>query len=97
MAYNYHGPVVKIGYFAQNQAQLLDGEITVFDTIDRVAVGDIRTKMSWLTTITVPLKSFIACFRISLVFMSRWLVGSARGGQAGTGRRKDFVCRTART
>ena len=36
---------VKIGYFAQNQAQLLDGEITVFDTIDRVAVGDIRTKI----------------------------------------------------
>ncbi len=35
----------KIGYFAQNQAQLLDGEITVFDTIDRVAVGDIRTKI----------------------------------------------------
>ncbi len=36
---------VRIGYFAQNQAQLLDGEITVFDTIDRVAVGDIRTKI----------------------------------------------------
>ena len=36
---------VKIGYFAQNQATLLDGEITVFDTIDRVAVGDIRTKI----------------------------------------------------
>ena len=31
---------VQIGYFAQNQAQLLDGEITVFDTIDRVAKGD---------------------------------------------------------
>ncbi len=39
------GHNVKIGYFAQNQAQLLDGEITVFDTIDRVAVGDIRTKI----------------------------------------------------
>ena len=38
-----HG--VKIGYFAQNQAQLLDEEISVFDTIDRVAVGDIRTKI----------------------------------------------------
>lgn len=36
---------VKIGYFAQNQAQLLDGEVTVFDTIDRVAVGDIRLKI----------------------------------------------------
>lgn len=36
---------VKIGYFAQNQASLLDGEITVFDTIDQVAVGDIRTKI----------------------------------------------------
>lgn len=39
------GHNVKIGYFAQNQAQLLNGEITVFDTIDRVAVGDIRTKI----------------------------------------------------
>ena len=38
-----HG--VKIGYFAQNQAQLLDENISVFDTIDRVAVGDIRTKI----------------------------------------------------
>lgn len=34
-----------IGYFAQNQAALLDGEATVFDTIDRVAVGDVRTKI----------------------------------------------------
>lgn len=39
------GHNVKIGYFAQNQAQLLDGELTVFDTIDHVAVGDIRTKI----------------------------------------------------
>lgn len=39
------GHNVKIGYFAQNQAQLLDGNITVFDTIDHVAVGDIRTKI----------------------------------------------------
>ena len=39
------GHNVKIGYFAQNQAQLLDGELTVFDTIDRVAVGEIRTKI----------------------------------------------------
>ena len=39
------GHNVKIGYFAQNQASLLDGEITVFDTIDRVATGDIRTKI----------------------------------------------------
>ncbi len=36
---------VKIGYFAQNQAQMMDEELTVFDTIDRVAVGDIRTKI----------------------------------------------------
>ena len=36
---------VKIGYFAQNQAQLLDDNLTVFDTIDRVAEGDIRTKI----------------------------------------------------
>lgn len=39
------GHNVQIGYFAQNQAQLLDGEITVFDTIDRVAKGDIRLKI----------------------------------------------------
>ncbi len=39
------GHNVKIGYFAQNQATLLNGEISVFDTIDRVAVGDIRTKI----------------------------------------------------
>ena len=39
------GHNVKIGYFAQNQAQLLDEDLTVFDTIDRVAVGDIRTKI----------------------------------------------------
>lgn len=39
------GHNVKIGYFAQNQASMLDGEISVFDTIDRVAVGDIRTKI----------------------------------------------------
>ena len=38
-----HG--VKIGYYAQNQAQLLDDDLSVFDTIDRVAVGDIRTKI----------------------------------------------------
>ncbi|MCF0181150.1 MAG: ABC-F family ATP-binding cassette domain-containing protein [Muribaculaceae bacterium] len=40
------GHNVKIGYFAQNQAQLLDGDITVHDTIDRVAVGDIRTRIN---------------------------------------------------
>ena len=39
------GHNVKIGYFAQNQAQLLDENLTVFDTIDRVAIGDIRTKI----------------------------------------------------
>ncbi len=39
------GHNVQIGYFAQNQAQLLDGDITVFDTIDRVATGDMRTKV----------------------------------------------------
>jgi ATP-binding cassette subfamily F protein 3 len=39
------GHNVKIGYFAQNQAQLLDGNKTVFDTIDDVAVGDVRTKI----------------------------------------------------
>ncbi len=39
------GHNVQIGYFAQNQASLLDESLTVFDTIDRVAVGDIRTKI----------------------------------------------------
>lgn len=39
------GHNVKIGYFAQNQAQLLDENLTVFDTIDYVAEGDIRTKI----------------------------------------------------
>lgn len=39
------GHNVKIGYFAQNQASLLDTTVTVFDTIDRVAIGDIRTKI----------------------------------------------------
>lgn len=39
------GHNVQIGYFAQNQAQLLDGNVTVFDTIDCVAKGDIRLKI----------------------------------------------------
>lgn len=39
------GHNVQIGYFAQNQAQLLDGELTVFDTIDRVAKGDVRLRI----------------------------------------------------
>ena len=39
------GHNVKIGYFAQNQAALLDENLSVFDTIDYVAVGDIRTKI----------------------------------------------------
>jgi ATP-binding cassette, subfamily F, member 3 len=39
------GHNVKIGYFAQNQAALLDGELTVFDTIDQIAVGDVRVKI----------------------------------------------------
>ncbi|MBR3939338.1 MAG: ABC-F family ATP-binding cassette domain-containing protein [Bacteroidales bacterium] len=39
------GHQVSIGYFAQNQAALLDGEKTVFDTIDQIAVGDIRPKI----------------------------------------------------
>ena len=40
------GHNVKIGYFAQNQAQLLDESLTVYDTIDYVAVGDIRTRIN---------------------------------------------------
>ncbi len=39
------GHNVQVGYFAQNQASLLDGELTVFQTIDDVAKGDIRTKI----------------------------------------------------
>jgi ATP-binding cassette subfamily F protein 3 len=39
------GHLVKIGYFAQNQASLLDENLTVFETIDYVATGDIRTKI----------------------------------------------------
>ncbi len=39
------GANVDIGYFAQNQDDLMDGEFTVFDTLDRVAVGDVRTKL----------------------------------------------------
>ena len=39
------GHNVQTGYFAQNQAQLLDERLTVFDTIDRVATGDIRLKI----------------------------------------------------
>jgi len=39
------GHNVKIGYFAQNQAALLDENLTVFDTIDQIAVGDVRTKI----------------------------------------------------
>ncbi len=39
------GANVNVGYYAQNQEDLMDGEITVFDTLDRVAVGDIRTRL----------------------------------------------------
>ncbi|MEG3048060.1 MAG: ATP-binding cassette domain-containing protein, partial [Mucinivorans sp.] len=40
MGYNVH-----VGYFAQNQDDLMDGDFTVYDTLDRVAVGDIRTRL----------------------------------------------------
>ena len=39
------GANVNIGYYAQNQDGLMDGEFTVYDTLDRVAVGDIRTRL----------------------------------------------------
>lgn len=39
------GHNVLIGYFAQNQASLMDGEMTVFETVDSVAVGEVRTKI----------------------------------------------------
>jgi ATP-binding cassette subfamily F protein 3 len=39
------GHNIQIGYFAQNQASMLDGELTIFETIDRIAEGDIRTQI----------------------------------------------------
>ena len=42
------GHNVQIGYYAQNQAQLLDESLTVYDTIDRVATGDVRLKIKEL-------------------------------------------------
>jgi ATP-binding cassette, subfamily F, member 3 len=39
------GHNVRIGYFAQNQAELLNGELTVFETVDEIAAGEVRTKM----------------------------------------------------
>ena len=39
------GHNVNIGYFAQNQEDVLDNSLTVFDTLDRVAVGEVRTKL----------------------------------------------------
>ena len=39
------GHNVGIGYFSQNQDELMDGDATVFDTLDRVAVGDVRTRL----------------------------------------------------
>jgi len=39
------GHNAQIGYFAQNQAALLDGDLTIFETIDQIAVGDVRTKI----------------------------------------------------
>lgn len=39
------GHNVKVGYFAQNQASLLDEELTALETIDQIAVGDVRTKI----------------------------------------------------
>jgi ATP-binding cassette subfamily F protein 3 len=49
------GHNVKIGYFAQNEAALLDPDITVFETVDQVAEGDIRTQ----------LKTILGCFMFS--------------------------------
>ena len=49
-----------------------------------------RKSRSWLTRIRVPSKSSNACFRISLVFMSRWLVGSSSISRF-TGSSKSFI------
>lgn len=47
---NFEGEIelghnIQIGYFAQNQASLLDGDLTIFETVDRIAEGDIRTQI----------------------------------------------------
>lgn len=39
------GHNIQVGYFAQNQASLLDGDLTIFETVDRIAEGDIRTQI----------------------------------------------------
>ncbi|MDO3695492.1 ABC-F family ATP-binding cassette domain-containing protein [Wenyingzhuangia sp. chi5] len=39
------GHNAKVGYFAQNEASLLDNDLTIFETVDNVAVGDIRTQI----------------------------------------------------
>lgn len=49
------GHQIKIGYFAQNQAALLDGEKTVFETLDEIAVGDVRPKI----------RNILGCFLFS--------------------------------
>lgn len=49
------GHNAKVGYFAQNQASLLDPELTVFETVDEVAKGDIRTQV----------KNILGCFMFS--------------------------------
>lgn len=49
------GHAVKIGYFAQNQAALLDGDKTVFETIDEIAVGEVRTRI----------RNILGCFLFS--------------------------------
>ncbi len=49
------GHNVEIGYFAQNQASLLDSSLTVFETVDNVAVGEVRTE----------LKNILGCFMFS--------------------------------
>lgn len=49
------GHNVKVGYFAQNQASLLDGNLTVFQTVDEVAEGEIRTQI----------KTLLGCFMFS--------------------------------
>ena len=49
------GHNVEIGYFAQNQASLLDSNLTVFETVDEVAKGDVRTQ----------LKNILGCFMFS--------------------------------
>ena len=62
------GHNVQVGYFAQNQASLMDENLTVFQTIDEVAKGDVRTKIKKVHITSLNINSFscIWIFRKSI-------------------------------